>query len=105
MVKENSPEYIDKELVKADRSFEKWIWAQGKTEMDSDEFEALKTGKEDADRIYKEIFDAHKWLLANGYLRVFDHEFRRRGGIIAHYDSTSYIGLTAKGWSVARKYI
>lgn len=48
-------------------------------------------------KAYKDVHDAERWLVENGYLRRWDK--KARFGVIVYY------GLTAKGWKVADSYI
>lgn len=62
-------------------------------------------GKEEALQQYKEMADAEKWLLDNGYLKEYTKSFRVNYGIVGRNRINQYIGLTDKGWAVADKYL
>ena len=102
MVAQDTPEFIRQEMSKAQRLVNRAMWAKEKFEIDHDEFEAALAAGEEGKRIFREFGEAEDWLIENGWLRKYLWSTRRtyyRG-----HSGTS-IGLTAKGWAVARKYL
>ena len=54
----------------------------------------------------QEIGAAQNWLLDNGYLRKYEASWEtKRRHSYAVTACKDYIGLTAKGWAVANKYL
>ena len=52
----------------------------------------------------REIGEAHRWLLDNGYIRDFSYVHRMSTRVV-RYGERKFIGLTEKGWAVAEKYL
>lgn len=103
MVRQDSPDYISGETVRAQRMIDRAMWANESCNIDVDKAEAARAAGEEGKRIYREIGEAYKWLLDNGFLREYMATYTtsrgRRHGLITN------VGLTAKGWAVARKYL
>ena len=105
MVRQGSPEYISRETMRGQRLLNRAQWANEKTSILLEEYEAAMAGKEEGLRIWDELAAAEKWLIANGWLRTYDAECSRSRGRRHWTVLVTYYGLTAKGWAVARKYL
>lgn len=105
MVHAGSPTYIKREIMRGQRLVDCAIRANEKTNILLDEYEAMRAGRAEGVQIWEEITSAEKWLLENGWLRKYESYYRYRKG--KGYASTLSIniGLTAKGWTIAQKYI
>lgn len=103
MVREHSPEYIRAEGVRAQRMCDRAMWAKEQFSIDLDEAEAARAAGEEGKRLFREMGEAYKWLIDNGYLRRYVAIYEKSRGSM--YGSSTNVGLTAKGWAVARKYI
>lgn len=105
MVREDSPEFISNEIMRGQRLVSKRTWARNSLSITEEEAEAAERAGEEGERIWTELKNAEKWLIENGYLREYSwvavnaahHHFVDRSG--------DCIGLTAKGWAVANKYL
>lgn len=103
MVREYSPEYIQAEHMRAQRMCDRAMWAKERFSIDLDEAEAARAAGEEGKRIFRETGEAYDWLIDNGYLREYVAIYEKSRG--SRYGSSTNVGLTAKGWAVARKYI
>jgi hypothetical protein len=78
-------------------------WAKEQFSIDLDEAEAARAAGEEGKRLFREMGEAYKWLIDNGYLRRYVAIYEKSRGSM--YGSSTNVGLTAKGWAVARKYL
>lgn len=105
MIKRGDADYFRSE----DRRFSDLLMsarrADASTDIQLDDARSAEEGRAAALAGYKAIADAEGWLIDNGYLRLYTRVYRYNYGIIGRSGGTDYIGLTAKGWSVAKKYI
>ena len=84
MVRRGSPEFIGTEEMRAQRLIDRGAVEEGT-------------------HIFREIGEAYKWLMSNGYLREYVAMYEKSHG--RRYGFKTNVGLTAKGWAVARKYL
>jgi hypothetical protein len=105
MVRQGSPAYINREIMRGQRLVDRATWANEKTSILLEEYEAAMAGRAEGLRIWEGIAAAEKWLLENGWLRKYEAFYTYRKGRGYGSGMSTNIGLTAKGWAVARKYI
>lgn len=105
MVEQGSPAYINREIMRGQRLVDRATWANEKTSILLEEYEAAMAGKEEGLRLWDELAAAEKWLIENGWLRTYNAECSRSRGRRHWTVMVTYCGLTDKGWAVARKYI
>lgn len=105
MVAQGSPDFIARETMRGQRLLNRAQWANEKTSILLEEYEAAMAGKEEGLRLWDELAAAEKWLIENGWLRTYEAECSRSKGRRHWTVTVTYCGLTAKGWAVARKYI
>lgn len=103
MVAQNSPAYISAENMRAQRMIDRAQWTLQKCEVAHDEAEVARAADAEGKRIFREMGEAYKWLLDNGYLREYMALYEKSRG--RRYGHCLNVGLTAKGWAVAHKYI
>lgn len=105
MVAEGTPDFIEKATLRAQRLINEARWAEGSISIDDAEAEASIAGGEEGKRIFEELANAETWLVENGWLRKYDWAtYRAKYHRSAARYGTS-VGITAKGWAVAHKYI
>lgn len=105
MVAEDSPAYISAEIMRAQRMIDRAQWTLQRFEVAHDEAEMARAADAEGKRIFREIGEAYKWLCDNGYLREYTAVYVRKRGWVTRYGHSVNVGLTAKGWAVAHKYI
>ena len=105
MVRQGSPAYIKREIMRGQQLVDRATWAKEKTSISLEEYEAAMAGRAEGLRIWEEIAAAGKWLLENGWLRKYEAYYTYRKGRGYESGLSINIGLTAKGWAVAQKYI
>ena len=105
MVAKGSPKFIASEIMKGQNLENKARWAMERTEIDSDELDLAIKGGEIGRKIWEDLAAAEKWLIDNGYLRKYEWATYRKSYHIFFDRCGTSIGLTPKGWKVARKYI
>lgn len=105
MVAHGSPDYIRQEVMRGQRLIDRATWAKDSASIDCAVYEAAVAGGNEGKRLWSELDDAEKWLIANGWLAEYFHTYRVNYGITGRIRGQRYIGLTAKGWAVAQKYI
>lgn len=105
MVAKNSPDFVKGQIMKGQRLMNKWTWAHDSVNIDLSACEEAEQCKEECLKIWSEIEEAHKWLLDNGYIRKYDWSVCKRKYHTSPSRVGTSIGLTAKGWSVAQKYL
>ena len=103
MVAQNSPAYISAENMRAQRMIDRAQWTLQKGEVAHDEAEVARAADAYGKRIFREMGEAYKWLLDNGYLREYMALYEKSRG--RRYGHSLNVGLTAKGWAVAHKYL
>ena len=105
MVRQDSPDYIHREIMRGQRLVDRATRAEQSTGILLEEYEKAMAGKTEGIQIWKELATAEKWLLENGWLRKYDASYTYRKGRAHRIGVSTNIGLTAKGWSVANKYL
>ena len=106
MVEHGSPKFIATEIMKGQDLVNKANWAMERVEMDAAEFDLAIKGGEIGHKIWEDLAASEKWLIDNGYLRAYTtytpgiHYSGKYSGRIKEH-----VGLTPKGWKVAKKYI
>lgn len=105
MVHAGSPTYIKREIMRGQRLVDRASRANEKMSISLDEFETAMAGRAEGLRIWEEIAFAEKWLLENGWLRKYEAYYTCRKGRGYVRGLSINIGLTAKGWTIAQKYI
>lgn len=103
MVAQNSPAYISAENMRAQRMIDRAQWTLQKCEVAQDEADVARAADAEGKRIFREMGEAYKWLLDNGYLREYMALYEKSRG--RRYGHSLNVGLTAKGWAVAHKYL
>ena len=93
MVKASSPEFIDSEESRAQRLADSQTWGRD------------ENGLEKAQEIFEGLKAAESWLIENGWMSEYVKLYRVNYGLTGRIRGKRFIGLTDKGWAVARKYL